>query len=68
MCPTLPVKSNSYMLETHSEPPVGGENYHVLKSDGFMYGQFGLKKKETPDTEVPGARDKTTKYITMYKA
>ena len=24
VCPTLPIQSNSYMLETHSEPPVRG--------------------------------------------
>ena len=24
VCPTLSIQSNSYMLETHSEPPVRG--------------------------------------------
>ena len=24
VCPTLPIQSNSYMLETHSEPSVRG--------------------------------------------
>ena len=60
MCPTLPVKSNSYMLETHSEPSVGGVNYHVLKSDGFMYGLLGCEKRKLP---TPKCRERETKLL-----
>ena len=26
VCPTLPIQSNSYMLEAHSKPPIRGES------------------------------------------
>ena len=35
MSPTLSIKSNSYMLETHSEPPVRGESNIIHFCDIF---------------------------------
>ena len=32
MCHTLTIQSNSYMLETHSEPPIGGVKLTYLKT------------------------------------